>query len=199
VHLVLAAARRAPFPDGALDVVVTPWFIDAVAADILEVASAVNRVLRPGGLWINVGPLCYSGSASKAYSFDEICDFVRGSAFDLQSCEQHSLAYFDSPVSGTCRTDRTYVFAARKIGEPPVSVTPPKSTPWLDDLTQPIPLSAVMTESLQRSVMTAGIASLVDGTRSANDIATILSQSWNVEPRALILPIRAFLRSVVAA
>ena len=46
-----------PFPPGSLDAVVTSWFIDVARADLRTTAAVINRVLRPGGLWVNLGPL----------------------------------------------------------------------------------------------------------------------------------------------
>jgi hypothetical protein len=54
---VFADALRAPIPAGSLDAVVTSWFIDVTRVDLRLTAAAINRVLRPGGLWVNFGPL----------------------------------------------------------------------------------------------------------------------------------------------
>ena len=67
--------------------------------------------------------------------------------------------------------------------------------PWLEDATLPIPHSDALAAAIQRSVMTAGIGSLVDGTRTMTDIACALSESWGAPPDALMPLIRAFLSS----
>ena len=43
---------------GAWDAVVTCWFIDT-APCALEYVEAIRRLLRPGGQWINFGPLLF--------------------------------------------------------------------------------------------------------------------------------------------
>jgi hypothetical protein len=145
-----------------------------------------------------VGPLCHTRAPAQAYSFEEICDLVCEGAFEIFDQQQHALKYFDSPVSATCRIDRTYVFAARKIGPPRLRVAAPSSVAaWLQDPSRPIPISAALASSLQSAVMTAGIASLVDGSRSTLDLAAILSQSWNVDPAALVQPIQRILRGII--
>lgn len=193
LSLMFADALRAPFANGALDAVVTPWFIDVVTADLSDVATEINRVLRPGGLWLNVGPLFYSGSAGRSYSFEEACELVEAFGFELVGQQQESLKYFDSPVSGTCRIDRTYAFAARKVADSKRRVTQPNVVPWLDDPTEPVLPNASLAASVQRSVVTAGIGSLVDGTRSLVDITVVLSEAWGVAPDVLLPMIRAFL------
>jgi N2227-like protein len=195
LKLIFADALSTPFADDSLDAVVTPWFIDDVQADLSEIATEVNRVLRPGGSWLNVGPLYYSGSASHAYSLEETLDIVRDHGFELTGQEAHSLAYFDSPVSGTCRIDRTYVFAARKVAKATRTHVQRSVVPWLEDATLPIPHSDALAAAIQRSVMTAGIGSLVDGTRTMTDIACALSESWGAPPNALLPLIRACLSS----
>jgi len=195
LRLIFADALSTPFGDDSLDAVVTPWFIDDVQADLNEVATEINRILRPGGSWLNVGPLYYSGSASQAYSLEETLEIVGGHGFELTGQEAHSLAYFNSPVSGTCRIDRTYVFAVRKVARATRRHVPRNVVPWLEDATLPIPQSEALAAAIQRSVMTAGIGSLVDGTRTMTDIACALSESWGAPPDALMPLIRAFLRS----
>ena len=59
LHLVLADAWHAPFAPQSFDAVVTPWLIDIVEPAPAEVAAAINRLLVPGGRWVNFGSLCF--------------------------------------------------------------------------------------------------------------------------------------------
>jgi carnosine N-methyltransferase len=43
---------------GQWHAVVTCWFIDAVP-DIVQLIGTIHRMLRPGGVWTNFGPLLY--------------------------------------------------------------------------------------------------------------------------------------------
>lgn len=52
---LLALADAQP---GAQDVVVTCYFIDT-GKQILDYLWAIQRLLRPGGVWVNIGPLNY--------------------------------------------------------------------------------------------------------------------------------------------
>jgi hypothetical protein len=40
-----------------VDAVLTDYFIDAAAVDFADLIVAIARVLRPGGCWLNRGPL----------------------------------------------------------------------------------------------------------------------------------------------
>jgi hypothetical protein len=54
---VFADALRPPFAAGTLDSVLTSWFVDALPLDFRDTVALINRVLRPGGVWLNLGPL----------------------------------------------------------------------------------------------------------------------------------------------
>lgn len=45
---------EAPEDEGKYDAIVTLYFID-MAKDFLAFADVVHRVLKPGGIWINLG------------------------------------------------------------------------------------------------------------------------------------------------
>ena len=50
--------RQSPDHGDRFDLVVTCFFLDT-AKDVLDYVDTIHHVLRPGGLWINVGPLHY--------------------------------------------------------------------------------------------------------------------------------------------
>ena len=57
VDYVIADARALPIADASLDAVISIFFTDVVPLSML--LPEVRRVLRPGGRFINVGPLAY--------------------------------------------------------------------------------------------------------------------------------------------
>lgn len=44
--------------EGVWDGIVTCFFLD-VEVNVLEMVSAIHKMLKEGGTWINLGPLCY--------------------------------------------------------------------------------------------------------------------------------------------
>jgi carnosine N-methyltransferase len=55
------------------DCIVTCFFIDA-APNVIEYIAAFERMLKPGGYWINLGPLLYhwqNGSSEEDVRFDQ--------------------------------------------------------------------------------------------------------------------------------
>lgn len=192
VTLAFADALRPPLAPGSMDTVITPWFIDAVAADVREIAAAVNRALRPGGVWLNFGPLRFQGALSHLYAIDEVHDLVAESSFELGTRFAEVVPYLHSPHSGAHRLDRVFAFAAKKRGEaPPVAPRPPFAA-WLSDVRLPIPVSRSFAALAKTSVFTVGVLSLIDGTRSIADIAVALSQPWGVPADVLVSELRRF-------
>ncbi|KAI8993126.1 N2227-like protein-domain-containing protein [Pilobolus umbonatus] len=62
---------------GAWDVVVTCFFIDT-AKNILEYMEVIHKILKPNGIWINIGPLLYhfedssNGESSIELSLEQV-------------------------------------------------------------------------------------------------------------------------------
>lgn len=185
VSLVLADALDPPFEAGSFDLVLTPWFIDAASAPIPDIARAVNRSLKTDGAWLNIGPLMFQRGFAHAYSFEETQAIVERAGFEFLHSRSHDLAYFASPVSGTRRTDRIYLFDARKRAEAALSEPQVPAATWLQDPSFPVPLTSNLQQAMQNAVLTFGIGSLVDGRRSIRDIAAELSQQWQTDAAEL--------------
>jgi uncharacterized protein YbaR (Trm112 family) len=191
---LFADALRPPFAPGSLDVVLTSWFIDVVRADLAETAASINRVLRVGGIWLNVGPLRFKNELAHQYGIEEVWDIVAASAFDIDRRQRTDVPYFDSPVSGSRRTETVFAFAARKTGAPG-SASPsgsPAVAPWISDPSLPIPVTPSMQALGRKSMFTAGALSLVDGSRSMIEVAGEIGRATGVAPAALVDQLRAF-------
>mmetsp|Transcript_13828 Transcript_13828/g.39154 ORF Transcript_13828/g.39154 Transcript_13828/m.39154 type:complete len:146 (+) Transcript_13828:204-641(+) len=59
-----------PYYEGAFDCVATNFFIDT-AHNVVEYLEIISRILKPGGYWINLGPLLYHWADSHTYLSDE--------------------------------------------------------------------------------------------------------------------------------
>ncbi|RUS32777.1 N2227-like protein-domain-containing protein [Jimgerdemannia flammicorona] len=72
------------------DVVVTCYFIDT-AKNIMEYMEVIRRALKPGGVWINIGPLLYHfenspGEFSIELSLEEVKDVACKLGFRFEVC-----------------------------------------------------------------------------------------------------------------
>lgn len=192
LSLVFADALRAPFSPGTLDAVVTSWFIDVARADVSKTAALINRALRPGGVWINLGPLRFHADQSRAYTIEEVLDVVGASAFEILSHDAQHLPYFHSPVSGNWRSHLVFRFAARKTGEAPTVEVAGPVPPWVANPFLPIPVTPAMVALGRTSVFTAGVLTLIDGERSIVDLARQMGTAWNVDPASVQDQLHAF-------
>lgn len=50
--------------------------------------ATIRRTLRPGGVWINCGPLHWHSSSALALSLDEMLALISGSGFKLEAVER---------------------------------------------------------------------------------------------------------------
>ena len=120
-------------------------------------------------------------------------EIVGGSAFELTAQDKQELPYFDSPVSGSRRTDTVFRFAARKTGEAgPVDI-PESLPPWVANPLTPIPITPALVALGRTSMFTTGVLGMIDGDRSIVDVARELGTAWGVEPGRLQDELRAFL------
>ncbi|KAL7275973.1 hypothetical protein RUND412_001042 [Rhizina undulata] len=67
---------------GTYDVVVTLFFIDT-ARNIVDYLEKIYSVLKPGGTWINLGPLLYGTAPWVEFSLDELLVISEKAGFEL--------------------------------------------------------------------------------------------------------------------
>jgi len=103
-------------------VVVTSFFLDA-APCVVDAMARVGRLLRPGGLWVNVGPLKYSACAQQqggaaaeaaALTWEEVLALLRPCGFALLHAELLPVSPY-APALG-CMQSECYapgLFSAR--------------------------------------------------------------------------------------
>lgn len=194
--LLFADPLRPPFRPGSLDAVVTSWFIDAARTDVRETAAVINRLLRPGGLWINLGPLRFQTVVSRAYTIEEVTDLVGAAAFEVITRDRHAMPHFRSPASGSHRTETIFRFSARKVGEAAAVQIPETLPPWVMNPLMPIPITQTLVSIGRTSMFTTGVLSMIDGHRSIVDVARELGAAWGVEPGRLQDELRAFLAKI---
>ena len=194
--LLIADGLRPPVPAGSVDAVVTSWFIDVARADLRHTAAAINRMLRPGGLWVNLGPLRFQSVLSRAYTSEEVLEIVAGSGFDLATRSREHVPYVDSPASGVRRIDTVLRFSARKTDETRPFEIPEAVAPWIANPLAPIPITPELVAVGRRAMSVTGVLAMIDGTRSIVDIARELGQAWGVDPAQVQRQLRGFLASL---
>jgi hypothetical protein len=197
-RLLFADALRPPFAHGSLDAVLTFWFIDAARTDLRETAAVINRALRQGGLWINLGPLRFGQTLVRSHTIEEVLEIVEERAFEVTSAGRADVPYFDSPVSGSRRNETIFDFVARKTGETDLAEVPDMLPPWVKDPRVPIPITPTLVSLGRTAVFTTAVLSAINGVRSTEDIANALGGSFGVDPAVFREQLRAFLAKLPA-
>eukprot|EP00727_Mastigamoeba_balamuthi_P010121 m51a1_g5731 hypothetical protein (545) ;mRNA; r:1133463-1136870 len=90
------------------DAVVTCFFIDT-AHNVLEYLEIISKLLKPGGVWINLGPLLYHyadmpGEISIELTWEEIKEALPSFGFTLEKEERASCSYTSNKRSMLCVT-----------------------------------------------------------------------------------------------
>jgi ubiquinone/menaquinone biosynthesis C-methylase UbiE len=113
-HFFLANGLEPPFTDATFDTIVTPWFIDRVPTDLSAFLHRLRRLLRPGGRWLNQGPLLYPPETplARRYSRDEVFDLAVRAGFKVTRWQSASRPYLVSPLTGSGKIEQVLSFEA---------------------------------------------------------------------------------------
>ncbi|MEQ8207771.1 MAG: methyltransferase domain-containing protein, partial [Woeseia sp.] len=117
-YLLFGDVLRPPFAEASLDTVVTPWLIDIVSEDFPLFAARVNRLLKPGGRWLNFGSLAFDHpQRARRYSTEEVVDIVGNTGFEVSGVSEADIPYMNSPASRHGRLESVFTFCATKTGK----------------------------------------------------------------------------------
>lgn len=193
-HLVAADALRPPFAAECFDVVVTPWLIDIVPEDLPRFATRINRLLAPGGRWLNFGSLAFGqGERSARLSTEEALAAVIAAGFGTPRTAEHGIPYMRSPASRHGRIETVLAWCAAKeraAPAPPEHSTLPE---WLVRSELPVPLLEEFKVQALSTRIYAFLMSLVDGKRSVRDMARVLVEQRLMAPQEAESAVRSFL------
>lgn len=194
MHFILADALRAPFRDASFDTVITPWLVDILPEDFSVLCRRVNRLLAPRGRWIIFGSLAFNhANPALCYSLEECADAIRGAGFAEPTVHEATIPYMCSPASRHGRRESVVTWTARKEQEVE-SPSPYQALPdWLLRGDEPVPLLNSFQAQAISTRTYAFIMSLIDGRRSASDIAEVMSQQGLMTKEEAVPTIRTFL------
>lgn len=174
-YLVLADALRAPFVAQGFDCVVTPWLVDILPETFPALCARINRLLKPGGRWINFGSLAFSQPDPAArYSLQECRAVMEASGFAELHGSEAQIPYMCSPASRHGRLETVITWSAakkKKARRPPRHHALPD---WLVKGEEPVPLGRSFEMQAASTRICAFIMSLIDGKRSLKEMAKVL-------------------------
>lgn len=193
-YLVAADVLRAPFSAAAFDTVVTPWLIDIVSEDLQVFATRINKLLKPGGRWINFGSLAFDHpQRARCYSPEETLAIVQNSGFAEPRIIEATIPYMCSPASRHGRQEIVFTFSAEKDSEAEAPERHKALPDWIVTGKEAVPLTpSFRTQAMSTQIYTF-IMSLIDGKRSIRDMAKILEQKNLMSSTEAEPAIRTFL------
>ncbi len=193
-NLVAGDVLRAPFAAGAFDAVLTPWLVDIVSEDYPVFAARVNRLLKPGGRWLNFGSLAFAhAERRRRYSAEEVVMLTEAAGFAAPEVVQADIPYMCSPASRNARVETVFTFAATKRDEVPAPARHKALPDWIVTGKEPVPLlPSFRTQALSTQIYSF-IMSLIDGRRSIEDMAKLLEQQKLMTRQEAMPAIRHFL------
>ncbi|XP_008209419.1 carnosine N-methyltransferase isoform X1 [Nasonia vitripennis] len=96
------------------DCVATCFFIDC-ANNVVQFIETIYKILKPGGIWINLGPLLYHFSdmpmeESIEPSYSEVRDVIRGLGFQIEKEETHVKTRYAQNVNSMLQYEYNSVY-----------------------------------------------------------------------------------------
>ncbi len=180
-HQVFADCYHLPFADGSLDSVLTPWLIDILPRPLENLVGEINRVLKPGGAWLNTGSLNFQlRDLTKCYSVEETRELIDAGGFRVETLAQDDIPYLRSDLSGHGRIETVTTFRARKTADAAARARPDTRPEWLRDTMRPVPATQILQASRVVFDVQAYVLGLVDGRRSLDAIALLVSQRYGM-------------------
>lgn len=190
-YVMAADAWNLPLAAGQFDLVLTPWFIDVSGRDVRQLMASVSRLLKPGGRWLNTGPLLYNGVPPQAhYSHGEIIELLRLGGFTLAHQSFEQVNFLTSPLSTQTRTEQVWTFAALAPEQLEGGARADAIPAWLLLPHLPIPLGEPL--DTQDQPVLEHLVGLIDGRRSLQDLAAQMAVNLGSEQEALALAQQIF-------
>lgn len=176
-HFVLANGLEPPFSPAVFDTVITPWFIDVVPGDVREVISTVHRLLKPGGRWVNVGPLRYTPDVpvTRRYTREEIFDLAERAGFRIGRWVAESGPSLVSKHTGRGKVECVMTFAALKLDTDAMTDAADGPPDWLLFRHRPIPVFPGQSLLYSRDPLAQIVTAAIDGRRSLDDVTRIVA------------------------
>lgn len=110
---IVTNALDLPLPGNSLSAIVCVYFIDIVP--LKTHLNEIRRTLKPGGLFINLGPLRYMrGDVANMLSGEEILDLFTESRFDILAEDTVTNTQLTSSPVITSVLSHNFMFVARK-------------------------------------------------------------------------------------
>ncbi len=178
-HFLVADAVDPPLDPGLFDTVLTPWFIDQGPEDVRDLISTLHLILKPGGRWVNLGPLKYDLDVpiSRRFTREELFDLAERAGFRVGPWKSEAVPYLVSKLNGRGKMEWVLAFSATKLDAPQEESESRGGPPaWLVFRHLPIPTFDGQGLFWSEASTIRMVVSSIDGRRTLDDIARLVAE-----------------------
>jgi uncharacterized protein YbaR (Trm112 family) len=194
LEVLLADAMRPPFATECFDVVVTPWLLDVLDESAALVIQRINSLLGDGGLWINHGSVAFdSPDPAERLTLEELLDVARRTGFADTAASEQRIPYMDCPDSRHARVESVVTLRGRKTASVNAPARHQSLPDWIVQGRSPVPALPEFRTQAMTTRMHAFIMTLIDGTRSLDDMARLLEEQHLMPRPEAEMALRGFL------
>ncbi len=189
-HFVFADGLQPPFAPDTFDTVVTPWFMDRIPPDLRDFLGVVEMVVKPGGRWVNYGPLLYPPELplDRRFAREEVFDLAERAGFRIAEWSTATGPHLLSPYHGRGRVEWVLTFVAVKRDADVVEHDARLPPSWLVLPYLPVPSFEGQSVFVHPEPLVQAVLSAIDGELSVNELTqTIIGQiaQPNVDARVV--------------
>jgi SAM-dependent methyltransferase len=191
---IVADVYYLPFADESVDTVLTPWLVDILPHRLELIVGEINRVLKPGGRWINTGSFNFRfANWSDCLSVEEGVETILANGFTQLALRQDSLPYLHSDLDAHTRSELVTTFAMEKTGPAKTQARAPLRSPWILDANVAVPIPPTAAAQFASLESQAFVISLIDGNRTGLQIAQLVAQKYGLAPNEALDAVVSFI------
>ncbi len=191
---IIADVYYLPFADESVDTVLTPWLVDILPHRLEFMISEINRVLKPGGRWINSGSFNFRfANWSDCLSIEEGVEAIELNGFRHEKIRQDLIPYLRSDLDAHARSETVTTFSMEKTGPARSRVKAPLRSPWIMDANVAVPLPSNAQAQFAQLESQAFVISLIDGKRTGLQIAQAVAQKYGLPPNEALDAVVSFI------
>jgi uncharacterized protein YbaR (Trm112 family) len=183
LYFLLGDVFAPPFARECFDLLVTPWFVDILPASFRRIAVRLGSLLNEGGRWTSFGPLSFeSVEAQDRLTAEEMTEALEEAGFEVLHAGFERVSYLHSPHGMTRRGEEIFVFSAVRREARSVDEEQGFYPSWMTDGALAIPAAPEFEQLRAERTFDLEILKCVDGRASIDDIVSLLSNRFGLEP-----------------